>query len=76
MKEKLQVWVEAGSRERLSTLEVAVRRLLPPIRLWSRSVRLDTVLKALAFVLLSFNFLWSDTSETGELLIGSKKKGP
>lgn len=76
MKEKLQVWVEAGSRERLSMLEVAVRRLLPPIRLWSRSVRLDTVLKALAFVLLSFNFLWSDTSETGELLIGSKKKGP
>ena len=57
-----QVWIEAGSRERLSTLEEAVRRLLSPRRLWSRSVMLDMVLKALAFVLLSFDFLWSDTS--------------
>lgn len=60
----------------LSTLEVAVRRLLSPRRLWSRSMMLNMVLKALVFVLLSFYFLWSDTLETGELLISSKKKGP
>lgn len=55
MRGKLQVWIEAGSRERLSTLEEAVRRLLSPRRLWSRSVMLDMVLKALAVVLLSFD---------------------
>lgn len=55
MRGKPQVWIEAGSRERLSTLEEAVRRLLSPRRLWSRSVMLDMVLKALAVVLLSFD---------------------
>lgn len=72
---KPQVWIEADSRERRSTFEVAVRRLLSPRRLWSMWM-LNMVLKALVLVLLSFDFLWSDTSETGELLISSKKNGP